>query len=147
MIQPLECLKVLGNSLWEGKAAKIWIGPVEKMTTKTKINVFELSGHLFQRYIMHLGSKNSPGLDFEVPGTRNPFKKLILSLDKGKGLKYGALGFRPLPGLGQKNDKNMKNGCFGVVRRAFQLWIMDFHTVFYCRFHGHNHFLPNPCFC
>ena len=68
-------------------------------------------------------------------------------LDKGKGLKYGALGFRPLPSLRQKNDKNMKNGCFGVVRHVFQLWIMDFHTVFYGRSHGNNNFLPNPCFC
>ena len=29
-------------------------------------------------------------------------------LEKGKGLKYTALGLRPLPGLGQKNDENMK---------------------------------------
>ena len=30
---------------------------------KSKIDVFGLSGHLFQRYIMHTGSKNSPDLE------------------------------------------------------------------------------------
>ena len=38
------------------------------------------------------------------------------SLEKGKGLNFRALGFRPFPGLGQKNIKKMKNGCFAVVR-------------------------------
>ena len=61
-----------------GKNSKNPGRPGKKMATKKNISVFELSGHLFQRYIMHLGSKNSPGLDFEVPGPQNPVKKLIL---------------------------------------------------------------------
>ena len=54
--------------------------PGQKNYEKRSIGVFELSGHLVQRYIMHLGSTISPGLDFEVPGPQNPVKKLILKV-------------------------------------------------------------------
>ena len=47
---------------------------------KIKIDAFRLSGHLFQRYIMHPRSKESPGLDFEVPGPQNLVKKLTLKI-------------------------------------------------------------------
>ena len=40
----------------------------------------------------------------------------LKGLEKGKGLNFRALGLRPFPGLGQKNVKKKKNGCFGVVR-------------------------------
>ena len=77
----------------------------------------------------------------------NWFRSCNNCLEKGKGLKYRALGFRPLTGLGQKNVKKIKDGCFGVVRRAFRHWIIDSYTVFYSLFHGNNGFMPNPCFC
>ena len=31
LIQPLECLKVLGNSLWDRKTANFSVGPVKKI--------------------------------------------------------------------------------------------------------------------
>ena len=75
-----------------------------------------------------------------------PAESGFLCLDKGKGLKYRALGLRPFPGLGQKKDKK-KNDCFGVVRRDFGIgsWIPT--QFVYSLFHGNNVFLPNPCFC
>ena len=62
------------------KNAKILGRPGQKIKEKTKMTVFELSGHLLSRYIMHLGLKNTPGLIFEVPGPQNPIKKLILKV-------------------------------------------------------------------
>ena len=88
----------------------------------------------------------------DTPGRRNPrtghSNGLLreIDLEKGKGLNFRALGLRPFPRLGQKNSNKMKNGSFGVVRRAFHNPNTDFYIIFYARFREHNVFLPNPCF-
>ena len=71
------------------KNGKILGRPGQKIWKKLKIAVFRLSGQLLSRYIVHLGLKNTPGLIFEVPGTQNPVKKLILRVfSPGAPLKF-----------------------------------------------------------
>ena len=60
------------------KNAKNLGRPGQQIKKKSKIDVFELSGHRFQRYIMHSDLKNRPGLIFEVPGPQNLVKRVIL---------------------------------------------------------------------
>ena len=97
---------------------------------------------------MRSGVKKYAGWRTRIPksSSGDPFLRSLIRLLAVPGW-YRALGLRPFPGLGQKNDKNKKHGCFWVVRRAFRHWIMDSYTDFYSLFHGSNVFLSSPCFC
>ena len=67
--------------------------------------------------------------------------KSEFSLNKGKGLKYRALGFRPLPGLGQKTRKKSKMAVLGSSDELFNFgsWIS---TQFFIAV-----FMVIPIFC
>ena len=39
LIQSLECIKMPGNSLWEGKTAKVWVGPANKNTKTSCVSM------------------------------------------------------------------------------------------------------------
>ncbi len=54
----------MGDEKWTKKMG----GPVKQSRTKTNIALFKLSGHHFQRYIVHPDLKTSTGLISEILG-------------------------------------------------------------------------------